>query len=636
MAARVLSAFLRTKSPYKPLKSFHSCTLLLSKDAETKSMEHENEDNKSILDKWEDVSHVPENNQYYRNMLEESNIKNTANPKSYSSYNDTSSSSSQPRSYSSHDYNVTGSPRSQPRSYSSQDYNVTDSFRSQPRSYSSQDYNDTGSSSYRPRNSNIGGFDRGSNTTGFDFEGPVDSPGFDPNILKDVYEEHSNTATRTQEEIERFYADNKINMMGSKDIKPILSFDEITGMEQLLSLIRQKGWKEPFPIQSVTWPVALSGRDMVGIAKTGSGKTLGFVLPAILHIMKQRIGRNPSEISPSVLVMSPTRELTQQVESVVKEIAPEFGIRSGCAYGGAAVRRQLSDLRGADICIATPGRLNDYLTRGQMNLNRCSYVVLDEADRMLDMGFEIQIKQILRHVKPNRQMLMWSATWPREIQALAKSYLTDPVHIRVGSMELMTNPDITEEFIKTANHRKFESLCKLLMNIATNYPDGCKTLVFVQTKRTANELSSQLMAKGIPSYALHGDKSQGERDQIMDLFRKKKKILLIATDIASRGLDVVDISNVINYDMSSSGESYVHRVGRTARGGRKGKSFSFITDKDYSVLQDLQKMYKRQNKPVPDQILDILGMSTSYSGNRFGQSRQFGSTPKFIDPKWRE
>ncbi|XP_033739185.1 ATP-dependent RNA helicase dbp2-like [Pecten maximus] len=591
MAARVINALMRVRSPFKPLRSFHSSTCLLSSEADVKRVEDEDDI------RLEDVTHDTTKRQHYKaDIINDEPLTRSINwnedRKPRAGFNRWTDDKEVYSQYTKHKF-VGQNPGFKPK--------VSDDF-------------------------------------GFDSSVPVDTPAYDPNLKKDVYDEDAKTADRTEEDIQNFYTENKITVIGSNDLKPILSFDELTNMDKFQRRSKESGWTEPFPIQSVTWPIAMSGKDMVGIAQTGSGKTLGFVLPAILHIMKKRskLASRSYNIEPTVLVMTPTRELTQQVKKVVSEVGRDYGIHCGCAFGGSGMKNQLSELRGADICIATPGRLNDYLSRGVVSLKKCSYVVLDEADRMLDMGFEVQIRQILRYVKPNRQMLMWSATWPREIQHLAAAYLSKPVQIRIGSMDLMTNPNISESFILATEKDKFSKLCTLLGDIATSYPDECKTLVFTQRKKTADELSESLMRQGIPSFALHGDKNQAQRDQIMDLFRRRKKILLIATDIASRGIDVADISNVVNYDMPSDAESYVHRIGRTARGGRKGKAFSLVTTEDFSVLKALVAMFKQHKKKVPPQLYELIKADRGY--NFGGGKRRYRSLagPTKVNPLWEE
>ncbi|XP_069124751.1 uncharacterized protein [Argopecten irradians] len=600
MAARVISAFVKIRLPFQPLRSFYSSSRLLSNDADFKRI-----DDEDYTDGEEDSYRTTKR----QNFIEDINNEQTTRLKRW---NDDEG-------------------RHEPRSFFNRRNVDRDGQFPRQRFGGYGDYNRR-TPGFEPRHRDLG----------FDSSLAVDTPEYDPDLQKDVYSEDAMTADRTEEDIQNFYLENRIKVIGSNNLKPILSFEELTYLDKFKKNCMERGWTSPFPIQSVTWPIAMSGKDMVGIAQTGSGKTLGFVLPAIQHILKQRskLAQRSYRVEPTVLVLTPTRELTQQVMKVANEAGQAYGITCGCAFGGSSARNQLRDLRGADICIATPGRLNDYLSKGQLSLRNCSYVVLDEADRMLDMGFEVQIKQILRYVKPNRQMLMWSATWPREIQQLSATYLNNPVHIRIGSMDLMVNPNISESFIMASPREKFEKLLDLLADIATNYPDECKTLIFTQRKRTADELSSQLMNKGIPSFALHGDKRQSERDDIMDLFRERKKILLIATDVASRGIDVADISNVINYDMPNDAESYVHRIGRTARGGRDGKAFSLVTRDDNNVLKSLASMFRRHKKKVPPQLSQLIDQGGRSRFSQFGSQRRNRSRslgrPENLDPRWAE
>ncbi|XP_060079965.1 uncharacterized protein LOC132559375 [Ylistrum balloti] len=590
MAARVISVLMRIRSikPSEPLRRFHKNALLLSSESDVKRVEIEDDRDGNEDSSWEN----------FRDMATTDKINRSESMFSNATYRTRFVNDHRSDDVRSNAYN--------------------NSYKNDARSYARFD-----SRNHAP------GFQTQRSGSTFFEDIPVNTPDYDPTVQMDVYKEHTMTAEREKGEILKYYKENNIRVINSDDIKPILTFDEISSMEYIKKLIGKNGWTSPFPIQAMTWPIALSGKDMIGIAQTGSGKTLGYILPAIVHIRQQRQTVQRHMIEPTVLILTPTRELTQQVEKVAMEVGKDYKIHTGSAFGGGNRGSQLRNLRGADICVATPGRLNDYLSNGIMNLRRCTYVVVDEADRMLDMGFEVQLKQILRYIQPNRQMLMWSATWPKEIQSLAAVYLKNPVQVRIGSLELMANPNVEQNFILTSPYDKASQVVKLLSTIASEYPKECKTLIFTEKKRTADDLHNALLSKGIPTVALHGDKKQQERDRIMGMFREKKKIILIATDVASRGLDVADIYNVINYDMPANGESYVHRIGRTARGGRKGRAFSLVTKNDIGVVKSLVQMYNRHQKKVPDELAQMVFSDRRHSSKR-------GIRFDRVDPLWRE
>jgi len=351
---------------------------------------------------------------------------------------------------------------------------------------------------------------------------------------KNFYKEHPVVTNRSQQEIQQFYATHQITTSGHTLPKPIFSFEEGSFPDYVMKQVRANGWKSPTPIQAQGWPIALSGLNMVGIAQTGSGKTLGFMLPAIMHINHQPYLERGD--GPIVLVLVPTRELAQQVQQVANEFGRASQIRNACVYGGAPKRPQLRDLEmGAEICIATPGRLIDILECNKTNLKRTTYLVLDEADRMLDMGFEPQIRKIVEQVRPDRQTLMWSATWPKEVRRLAEDFLQNYVQINIGALQLTANHNILQIIDVCMEFEKEDKLVKLLTEIMQEKEN--KTIIFVETKRKADDISRRMKKDGWPVISIHGDKSQQERDWALSEFRSGKTPILIATDVASRGLD---------------------------------------------------------------------------------------------------
>jgi ATP-dependent RNA helicase DDX5/DBP2 len=277
--------------------------------------------------------------------------------------------------------------------------------------------------------------------------------------------------------------------------------------------------------------MALMGRDLIGLAETGSGKTLSYLLPAVVHINAQpHLGRGDG---PIVLCLAPTRELAVQIQAECAKFGSSSRIKSTCVYGGASKGPQARDLRnGVEIVIATPGRLMDFLETRTTNLRRVTYLVLDEADRMLDMGFEPQIRKIIGQIRPDRQTLLWSATWPKDIQALANEFLSNPYQVVVGAADLKANHRISQIFDFIEDHDKYPALTKIL----DKESDGNRILIFTETKRGADAVTKQLRVSGWPALSIHGDKSQGERDWVLAEFKSGKHPIMIATDVAARGL----------------------------------------------------------------------------------------------------
>jgi ATP-dependent RNA helicase DDX5/DBP2 len=301
-----------------------------------------------------------------------------------------------------------------------------------------------------------------------------------------------------------------------------------------LKEIHELGFTEPTAIQSQGWPMALSGRDVVGIAETGSGKTMAYCLPAIVHINAQPLLAQGD--GPIVLILAPTRELAVQIQQECTKFGRSSRIRNTCVYGGVPRGGQIRDLaRGVEICIATPGRLIDMLESGKTNLKRVTYLVLDEADRMLDMGFEPQIRKIVDQIRPDRQTLMWSATWPKEVQRLAYDYLKEFIQVNIGADGLSANHNITQIVEVIAESEKHDRLLHHLEKVMADQPDS-KTLIFTGTKKAADEIVAFLRRDGYPALGIHGDKAQGERDWVLAEFKSSRAPIMVATDVASRGI----------------------------------------------------------------------------------------------------
>ncbi|PYH62319.1 DEAD-box ATP-dependent RNA helicase DBP2 [Aspergillus niger CBS 101883] len=354
-----------------------------------------------------------------------------------------------------------------------------------------------------------------------------------PKFEKSFYKEHADVAERSQRDVDEFRKKHEMAVQGRNVPRPVETFDEAGFPQYVLSEVKAQGFDRPTAIQSQGWPMALSGRDVVGIAETGSGKTLTYCLPAIVHINAQPL-LAPGD-GPIVLILAPTRELAVQIQAEISKFGKSSRIRNTCVYGGVPKGPQIRDLsRGVEVCIATPGRLIDMLEAGRTNLRRVTYLVLDEADRMLDMGFEPQIRKIISQIRPDRQTCMWSATWPKEVRQLASDFLNDYIQVNIGSMDLSANHRITQIVEVVSDFEKRDKMIKHLEKIMENRANKC--LIFTGTKRIADEITRFLRQDGWPALSIHGDKQQQERDWVLNEFKTGKSPIMVATDVASRGI----------------------------------------------------------------------------------------------------
>ncbi|TMW64904.1 hypothetical protein Poli38472_009071 [Pythium oligandrum] len=426
-----------------------------------------------------------------------------------------------------------------------------------------------------------------------------------PVFEKNFYYEHPDVARRPDSEYEQWKRENDITVFGKNVPKCVLTFEEASFPEYVLEEVTRLGFEKPTPIQCQGWPMALSGRDMVGISATGSGKTLAFLLPAIVHINAQPY-LQPGD-GPIVLIIAPTRELAVQIQQEANKFGSSSKIKNTCVYGGVPKGGQIADLRrGVEICICTPGRMIDMLGMGKTNLRRVTYLVLDEADRMLDMGFEPQLRKIVSQIRPDRQTLMWSATWPKEVVSLANDFLTDFIQVTVGSLDLTANKRIKQIIEVMDDYSKYNALTNHLKDIY----EGGRIIIFCETKRGADELSRNLRATRYGCKSIHGNKSQEERDWTLKEFKEGRTQILVATDVASRGLDIKDIRYVVNFDMPKNIEDYIHRIGRTARAGNKGTAISFFTNDNSRLAGPLLKILREADQEVPRELEAM--------GGRFG------------------
>jgi ATP-dependent RNA helicase DeaD len=358
-------------------------------------------------------------------------------------------------------------------------------------------------------------------------------------------------------------------------------FSELGLSPEILKAVAKMGYEEASPIQSETIPILLSGKDVVGQSQTGSGKTAAFAIPAIERV-------DASVHAPQALILCPTRELAVQVaEEVAKLAFFKRGVRELPIYGGQSYDRQLRGLKmGAQIIIGTPGRVMDHLDRGTLKLDRLSMAVLDEADRMLDMGFSEDIEKILSQAPPERQTVLFSATLPQGIQRLIKRHTREPVNVRIEAQE-MTVPTTEQFYYEVDRRSKLEVLCRLI-----DLQDIKLGIIFCATKMMVDELAEHLTARGYSADKLHGDMTQMMRERVMAKFRKRGFEFLVATDVAARGLDVDDIEVVFNYDLPQDAEDYVHRIGRTGRAGRSGRAITFVAGREIWKMQQIIRFTK--------------------------------------------
>ncbi|KAK6606863.1 DEAD/DEAH box helicase [Botrytis cinerea] len=452
-----------------------------------------------------------------------------------------------------------------------------------------------------------------------------------PKFEKSFYKEDPVVAARSEEDVAKFRAQHNIAVQGPNIPKPVETFDEAGFPAYVMTEVKAQGFPAPTPIQSQGWPMALSGRDVVGIAETGSGKTLTYCLPAIVHINAQPL-LAPGD-GPIVLVLAPTRELAVQIQQEITKFGKSSRIRNTCVYGGVPKGGQIRDLaKGVEVCIATPGRLIDMIESGKTNLRRVTYLVLDEADRMLDMGFEPQIRKILGQIRPDRQTCMWSATWPKEVRALASDYLNEFIQVNIGSLELSANHRITQIVEVVSEFEKRDKMTKHLEKIMEDKDN--KILIFTGTKRVADDITRFLRQDGWPALSIHGDKQQNERDWVLNEFKTGKSPIMVATDVASRGIDVRNITHVFNYDYPNNSEDYIHRIGRTGRAGQKGTAITLFTTDNQKQARDLVNVLTEAKQVIDPRLAEMTrygggGGGRGYGGRGYGGGRGRGGGGNF-------
>ncbi|XP_076440930.1 ATP-dependent RNA helicase DDX4-like [Babylonia areolata] len=419
------------------------------------------------------------------------------------------------------------------------------------------------------------------------------------------------------------YDNIEVLVTGNNRVTPISSFEEAGLLPTFLKNVKQSGYTKPTPIQKHAIPAVLAGRDLMGCAQTGSGKTAAFLLPVLTAMVTR--GLESSEYSqqkePQAVVVAPTRELASQIYVEALKFSNGTSVEPAVVYGGTDKRYQRSRImKGANLVVGTPGRLLDFIGENTISLEKVQYLILDEADRMLDLGFEPDIRKLVDTMgmppKSQRQTLMFSATFKEEIQRLASDFLNNYLFITVGIVGGACS-DVTQTFLEVNQLQKREHLCEILNEMGTQ-----RVLVFVGQKRNADFLASYLSQSGYPTTSIHGDRLQREREEALRAFKKGNSSVLIATNVAARGLDIPDVAHVINYDMPSDIDEYVHRIGRTGRCGNLGKATSFYNHQtDSSLLGHLVRILAEAKQEVPDWLSDYADAYGGGGGDRRGNGR---------------
>ncbi|KAL8480806.1 hypothetical protein ACS0TY_026809 [Phlomoides rotata] len=482
-------------------------------------------------------------------------------------------------------------------------------------------------------NNRTGGWDRGREREANPFQDDVDT--------EPAFGELENTGINFDA-----YEDIPVETSGKDVPPPVTTFADIDLGEALNLNIKRCKYVKPTPVQRHAIPISLGGRDLMACAQTGSGKTAAFCFPIISGIMKSsqsgpRQPRMARTAFPLALILSPTRELSVQIHEEARKFAYQTGVKVVVAYGGAPINQQLRDLeRGVDILVATPGRLVDLLERARVSLQMIMYLALDEADRMLDMGFEPQIRRIVQQMDMPpagvRQTLLFSATFPKEIQRLAADFLSNYVFLAVGRVGSSTDLIVQRvEYVLETDKRSH--LMDLLHAQRANgiQSKQALTLVFVETKKGADSLENWLCINGFPATSIHGDRTQQEREYALRSFKTGKTPILVATDVAARGLDIPHVAHVINFDLPNDIDDYVHRIGRTGRAGKSGLATAFFNDNNASLARPLADLMQESNQEVPAWLSRFAARSCfsrsrrgGGGGGRFG-GRDFRKDPSY-------
>jgi len=404
-----------------------------------------------------------------------------------------------------------------------------------------------------------------------------------------------------------------------------MSFQNLGLSEEVVHGVQSMGYMDPTPIQLQAFPIVLSGKDLIGASQTGTGKTAAFALPLLTQLKQHGTG-------PRILILEPTRELAVQVETAFREYSRFSDIRTTVIYGGVGYNQQLTELkRGTDVLVATPGRLLDHVEQGNIKLNTIQHLVLDEADRMLDMGFMPDVRRIIDLIPRERQTLLFSATMPPEIAKLTEWALRSPEKIEIGGRRSPAET-ITHALYPVATSQKFDLLLEILER--THYHS---VLIFTRTKMNADRISGRLESAGHTVAVMHSDRSQGERTEALEGFRSGKYEVMVATDIASRGIDISTISHVINYDVPQHPDDYVHRIGRTGRAQAEGDAFTLMTAEEAPDVSAIERFIGQEiprkklenfkyvySLALDDKAKHVVGKAGNIRGGRSGKGYSFG------------
>ncbi|XP_004514158.1 DEAD-box ATP-dependent RNA helicase 37-like [Cicer arietinum] len=466
-----------------------------------------------------------------------------------------------------------------------------------------------------------GGFNsRGGAGAGRERGGRREANPFENDEVDESFSEQENTGINFDA-----YDDIPVETSGENVPPPVNTFAEIDLGDALNQNIQRCKYVKPTPVQRYAIPISLSGRDLMACAQTGSGKTAAFCFPIISGILREQYAQRPRVARtayPLALILSPTRELSCQIHDEAKKFSYQTGVKVVVAYGGAPITQQLRELeRGVDILVATPGRLVDLLERARVSLQMIRYLALDEADRMLDMGFEPQIRKIVEQMDmppPGmRQTLLFSATFPKEIQRLASDFLSSYVFLAVGRVGSSTDliAQRVEYVLDSDKRSHLMDLLHAQRETGVNGKQGL-TLVFVETKKGADALEHCLCVNGFPATCIHGDRTQQEREQALRSFKTGNTPILVATDVAARGLDIPRVAHVVNFDLPNDIDDYVHRIGRTGRAGKMGLATAFFNEGNLSMAKPLADLMQEANQEVPAWLTRYAARASYGGGNR--------------------
>jgi len=424
------------------------------------------------------------------------------------------------------------------------------------------------------------------------------------------------------------YDNIPVETSGTEVPDPINEYTEETIGLALSRNVKLCGYTKPTPVQKYSVPIGVADRDLMACAQTGSGKTAGFLFPIIMSMLRKGGQEAPENarrrVYPEALILAPTRELASQIQEEARKFCYMTGIASVVVYGGAEVREQLRQIeRGCDLLVATPGRLVDLIERGRLGMNNIKFLVLDEADRMLDMGFEPQIRRIVEQEgMPDgemRQTMMFSATFPPNIQRLASDFLREYVFLTVGRVG-SASKDVTQTVEYVENNDKLETLMRFLLTVEEGL-----ILIFVETKRSCDYIEERLCDRGFPACSIHGDKSQREREESLKNFKNGRTPVMIGTDVASRGLDIPNVTQVVNFDLPTNIDDYVHRIGRTGRAGNTGAALAFMNERNVGIARELYELFEENDQEIPAWFKSMCDSS----GNRGGGGRRGGGRSNF-------